>query len=273
MTKLVAISRETHKTAMLLPFRQFDFSKNQNLCPILMEECPVIMSQSPIVFAKDETGNILICSLLGLIPQQNSFVADNGTWKTPYYAPAMLRAYPFSLQKNDNQKEVLCVDNTSGILSDSFQEGAIKIFNEDGENSEHLNKILGLLNAIQKQRIQTSTVVDIILSLDLLEEWNVNIKITDEERKLKGLLKINKEKLYNLSETNFCSLREYSAMDLIFSHLFSLKSLDVLGKLLVPNTTEKDDGSYSLKDRAVKKQQTESALELDSLVKNLLLDD
>ena len=44
----------------------------------------------------------------------------------------------------------------------------------------------------------------------------------DKEQKLKGLWKVNKKKLYELDEKSFCSLREHSTMDLIFSHLFSL---------------------------------------------------
>ena len=272
MAELLPLSRETHKTSKIRLTGSFQFTKNQNLCPILIPECPLIMSQSPIIFAKDENENFLTCSLLGLIQNTNSFVDEQGNWKKPFYIPALFRAYPFSLGRSDRNKQVLCLDNSENILSSDSEAKGLELFKKDGSNSDHLNKVLSLLNAIEEQKKQIASALGVITSLELLEEWDVKIKHADKEHKLKGLWKINRGKFNSLNEKRFNSLRDFSTMDLIFSHFFSLQSLKVVGKLLDPSNNQ-NETSLSFKDRAINKQKTESALELDNLVKNLLLDE
>lgn len=273
MTQLITISRDTHIKSKILPLKSFEFAKNLTLCPIFIEECSNIMSQSPIVFTKYDTGDFLVCSLLGLLPNANAFVTSEGTWKTPYYIPAIFRSYPFSIRKTKDDKDVLCVDNTQKLLSDGSSANGESLFNEDGSNSDYLNKVVALLKAIERETSKVKAALNLIVSLDLLEEWDVTVKGKDKEQKLKGLWKVSKQKLYELDEKSFCSLREHSTMDLIFSHLFSLNNLTVVGNLSNQDNQTSIGVAPSLKDRAISKQKTETALELDSLVKNLLLDD
>jgi hypothetical protein len=113
----------------------------------------------------------------------------------------------------------------------------------------------------------------VLKSLDIFEEWDINLKHAEKEQKLRGLWKINKQKFLSLEKNVFYTLKENSLLELIFSHFFSLRHLAKIGKMAEQVSSTNKTEAPSLKDRALNKQKEASALELDSLVKNLLLDD
>ena len=297
MVKLIPISREEQKNTKLKRLPSFEFTRAENAIPIFISECSRLLLQSPIVFRKDTNGKLVACSLLG-ISSENSFITNKGHWKKPYYVPALFRVYPFSLQTIKNQ-EILCVDDTHELLyneqklrdegllkKDGTNLNGVNLFNEDGTNSDYLNQVLGLLKWIKNEKSKTTSAIDVISSLDLFKELDLKLKIegTDEKKVLKGLWKIDIEKLNSLNKTSFGSLKEHASIALIYGHIFSMQSgsFENLGRLLNPDSQGSEVETSPLssevetptfKDRALNKEKAKKALELDSLVKNLLLDD
>lgn len=272
MTSIIPISNKTHLRSKFSPITSFEFAKNKNLCEILMDECSLVAAQSPIVFAKNDTKKFIPCCVLGLLPKQNVFISKSGQWKTDY-VPAVLRTYPFSLVKADKEKLVLCIDNTENMLSNDNSKDGFKLFNEDGSQSTYLSNALRFLASVEEQRQKMSANVDLISSLDILEEWPINVESEQEKKKLKGFWKVNRNKFLNLDKETFYELRENSILDLIFAHFFSLRNIEKISKMAEQDHKNPTETRLSLRDQALDKQKAASALELDSLVKNLLLDD
>ena len=272
MTSIIPISNKTHINSKFSPINSFKFAKDKNLCELLIDECPLVATQSPIVFAKNDTQNFKACCVLGLLPQQNVFISKSGQWKTDY-VPAIFRTYPFSFVKTKEEKLVLCIDNSEQVLSDDSKKKGFKLFNEDGSQSKYLSNALHFLASVEQQRKKISEIVDFISSLDILEEWDINLEYGKEKKKLKGFWKIDRDKFLNLSKDIFYKFRENSALDLVYAHLFSLRNIEKIGRMAEQDQNNSPETPLSLRDKALDKQKAASALELDSLVKNLLLDD
>ena len=94
-----------------------------------------------------------------------------------------------------------------------------------------------------------------------------------------GLKKVNLEKLKSLSSDKLHDLNVTGGLDICFANIFSLNNLEKLKQILISKSTNNqkkkadDNNNKSLRDLTLEKQNKEKKEEMDSLVKNLLLDD
>ena len=81
------------------------FTANDAVCPLIVQEMPKAIMGMPIAFlCVDEKYSVV--ALLGLEPETNYFVGKDGGWRGNYI-PALYRAYPFVLAKNEPEEEKL----------------------------------------------------------------------------------------------------------------------------------------------------------------------
>ena len=93
-----------------------------------------------------------------------------------------------------------------------------------------------------------------------------------------GLKKINMEKLKGLSGKALQELNKSGGLDICFASHFSLNSLENLKKLIITRsdsaeTKKETSETKSLRDVTLEKQKKAQKEEMDTLVKDLLLDD
>ena len=80
-------------------------------------------------------------------------------------------------------------------------------------------------------------------------------------------LKAYKEKLHEVNQTG--------GLDISFASIFSLNNIENLRSLVIDKTKSREESktTKSIRDLTIEKQKKEKKVEMDNLVKNLLLDD
>lgn len=225
MSTIVPVSSAQHGKKSLLPLSSFDFAKQQNLIPVVASEFPQVAREFPIVFVenKEKYGVFALC---GLLNDKNLFVDADGRWGADY-VPATLRRYPFVFAKGEDDKGyILCIDEDSGLLAD---EGGTPLFNAEGEKEPALDKALSFVSTYQQAAIVSEKLCDLVQEHDLLKPLNIELKGQDGKAvKINGLLTVDEVKLNALSDDLFLTLRQGGFLSLIYAHLLSLGSLNLL---------------------------------------------
>ena len=141
---------------------------------------------------------------------------------------------------------------------------------EKGESSNELKNIIKVLLAIDKNKEKTRNALKDLNNLGLIKELKLKIKRDNAkaEQKLEGFYIIDAEKLKSLSADNLYKLNSNGGLEIAYSQLISLTTLDSIVKM------HKEDGKLlrenkSLRDFTIEKQEKEKKKELDELVENL----
>jgi len=177
----------------------FNFAREVNSVPLTGVEFAAASMEFSIVFTKTNEGAMPI-AILGVRSGENLFVDDEGQWQAKYI-PAFFRRYPFVFSTSqDNETLTLCLDEAyEGCHKDGTGE---TLFNEEGENSEYLEKVINFLKEYQDHYQRT------LWFGKKLEEFT-----------------ISREKVKKLSEAQMAELVKNDAMELIYLHLNSMQNL------------------------------------------------
>lgn len=270
MSTLIPLDSKKHSLHKVETSGNFSFTKNDNLCTILLAELTRLVNQSPIVFAKNKTASYELCSLQGLETNKNYCVSENGSWKVDY-VPARYRAYPFTMAtETETKKQILCFHSDSDLINDTTSSNGVRLFDDDAKPSEHTKKILGFLSSLDQNQKMTNIALSAIVEADLLEDWELKVSKNENEAKITGMKKVNFKKFGSIDDKTLGLLKNSGSLEIIYAHYFSLLTLQKLGGL----SKETEQINYtSHKDRAIAKKTFEDKKEVDSLVQNLLLDD
>ena len=270
MSTLIPLDSKKHNLHKVEPTSDFSFTKNDNLCTVLLAELNKLVGQSPIVFAKNKTADYELCSLQGLEADKNYCVSENGLWKVNYI-PARYRAYPFIMATETNSKKtILCFDSDSKLVNDTSSSKGIRLFDDDSKPSDQTKKILSFLDSLEKNQKVTNIALSAIVEANLLEDWELEVTNGENKEFITGMKKVNFNKLRAIDDKTLALLRNSGGLEVIYAHYFSLPTLQKLGEL---SKETKQINYTSHKDRAIAKKTLEDKKEVDNLVQNLLLDD
>ena len=153
---------------------------------------------------------------MGLKPEQNLFVTQEGKWRTSYI-PAYLRAHPFYLAESQEGKQVVCVDENSGLITDI---GGEPMFS-DAKPTPKMQQIIDFLEKIARERAVTDRACATLDELGLIEPW----------KGYGGLYRISEAKLKDLSGEAFVKLRDTGGLKVMYGQLYSLTQMARLKKL------------------------------------------
>lgn len=216
-------------------FNSYDFAGAHLIAPIVLSELAVAQKALPLGFV-EQADSVNLVGLLGLSEGRNLFVSTTGDW-LGVYVPAFFRAHPFTLLPDQEGTLTLCVDMSSGLVSEG-SEGE-KFFNEDGEATESIKNVLTFLGNLQESRNATVLACKAIKDAGLLTDWDINIRTAANEdsevAKLKGLLRIDENKLAELDAEALLALRSAYALPIIYAQLFSIQNLSVFETLVGMN--------------------------------------
>jgi len=126
-------------------FKRYDsyaFAAKDAIVPLAVRELPRAAMVMPIAFVQADEGFVPV-AVQGLSPGKNLFVALDGRW-VGRYVPAAYRGYPFLLANTPEGKQVLCFENSSGLLSDNEGEP----FFEGNQPTKAVNDVLNFLNQV-----------------------------------------------------------------------------------------------------------------------------
>lgn len=184
-----------------------------------------IQSCYPILFTKDpNTGGFFATAVMGLEPDQNLFLNDDG-WDASY-VPAMLKRQPFLIatgEDGDNQVPVASLDVDHPRVS---QDAGEALFDSDGAPTDFLNQTIALLDKLHRGLQHGIGFVDTLLKHELLEEITFDFAFQDGTKKtLQGFYTIAEERLFELPGDVLESLNKAGYLQPVFMAVASLSRM------------------------------------------------
>ena len=184
-----------------------------------------IQSCYPILFTKDpNTGGFFAAAVLGLEPNQNLFLKDDG-WDAAY-VPALVQRQPFLIAtggEGDEKPPVVSVDLDHPRVS---QDEGEALFGSDGEPSEFLQQKIELLDKLHRGLQHGTGFIDTLLRHELLEQITLDLAFNDGSKQtLQGFYCIAEEKLYQLEGDVLGSLNQAGYLQPIFMAVASLSRI------------------------------------------------
>lgn len=226
-SNIVPVSFERHGKKAFRRFTSYAFAANEMVIPLVAAELSKAALSFPIGFLKQGEETILV-GVMGLEPGSNLFVGPDGKW-VGTYVPAAFRAYPFILANAQDNRQVLCINETSGLVVDDLS--GEPFFTEKSNPSEAIKSILDFLTKIHNNRLLTDSACQVVAKFDLLEPWSITTAGENGPRNVTGLWRVSESKLGLLSNEGFLELRTAGAIALAYGQLISMGHMPMLERL------------------------------------------
>lgn len=223
---MVPLSVERHAQQRVRHSTSLRFARKFHIAYITLHEFSRAGAVYPLVFVADkQEGGYRSVALMGLSAGENLFVSTGGQWQASYI-PAMIRRYPFALSKaSGNDQYVVCVDESSSLLSDT--EGA-PLFDAQGKATETLENVKRYLAELQAMDRATRGMCEFLKAHDLLVPFNLRVNASAQLRKIDGCFVISEERFNALDDEVIVEMRKKRYLGAIYAHLMSLAQVERL---------------------------------------------
>jgi len=226
MPNLHPITPSRHANRRWRGYTSYAFAATDSITPLVAQELPKALMALPTGFIA-HNNSYLPVAVLGLQPGKNLFVALDGRWLADYL-PAVYRGVPFALASTEDGKQILCVDEDSGLVSDT--EG-VPFFGEDGQPSQAVKDTLNFLTQVAQNRLATQAICALLQKHCLFQPWPIKVHADAGEQNIEGLFRIDEAALNQLTADALMELRNSGALLLAFCQLLSMQHLPKLGQL------------------------------------------
>ena len=226
--RVVPLNRERHGELYIETVNGYAFAAETNSIFISAVEFPLAMVEYPIVFATNGDGGVYPVALLGLKNKQNLYLDVQGKWDAGYI-PAYARRYPFILATPEpsSDKFTVCIDEAYPGFN-TAKEGQ-PLFNENGEHTAMLTQAVNFLKDYQSHVQLTNEFCKNLLTLQILEPMQANVKLqSGEDLSIGGFQCVKREKLQQVNPGKLADLVKTGQMELIYAHLLSLSNVNKL---------------------------------------------
>jgi len=223
----VALDPAQHGLLKLaLPVSDWSVASRMNAVFVAATEFSDVCKEYPTVFVRagrDTDGRELMApiAVLGVLAEQNLYLdgPERKHWRAAYI-PAVLHAYPFCVQRVDEQRFAVCVDLAwPGVGTESGQ----PLFDASGQPTELLKAMQQHLEALQRETEATRGFVRRLVELDLLRDMRFDAKLPDgREHTVDGFLTVDQEKAQKLPDNVVGELHRNGMLGLIQLHWSSL---------------------------------------------------
>lgn len=182
-----------------------------------------IQSCYPILFLESRDKVLAPVALFGLREGQNLFLTKDG-WDARYI-PLMMERQPFLIGASD-KGQVIHVDLDSPRVSKT--EG-VRVFNDDGSNTDYLNRVSNALATIHDGFAAIPKFVDALIELNLLEAFALDIQYSDGHKaRFGGFHTLHEDRLKKLDGAALGKLHEQGYLEPLFMIVASLSNLRAL---------------------------------------------
>jgi len=229
MSELHPVTRGRHGNQRWLRNAGYPFASKDAAAPLVSHEMQRAVLSLPTGFVQQE-GSYVLVAVQGFVPGRNLLLAADDRWLGGYI-PAAYRGYPFQLVKTDDDRWALCVDESSGLISQDTSQGE-PFFADDGQLAKPVAEILEFLSQLRAAKAETVRACAALQEHNLLRPWQIQLKgAAGEPRKVQGLFCIDEAALNALPATALAALREGGALKLAYAQLLSMQNLPILAKL------------------------------------------
>ncbi len=223
MASYIALDRSIHKRAGWRT-NGYEFAAADNLVSISAAEIPHLAGFMPLAFVQTEDSYALR-GVQGFL-QQNVFVSPDGRW-TETYIPARYRTWPFAVFPSEQGDEgVLCVDEQSGAFHLIAASDDQPIFDGQGNFDPAFLPLAEFLKGLYGAEKNTSRICQQLSSAGVIEPWPIEVNLYNETRPVKGLFRINEEKLRAVNGPQLEELNVSGALGAAYGQLFSTLRLE-----------------------------------------------
>ncbi len=238
-----AVTHDRHGNKRWKKLDGFSFAATDALCPLVTQELGKAAMTMPIGFVPNDQDGFVLVGVLGINDGRNLFVGPDGAWQRGYI-PAVYRGYPFMFMNTDQNQQILCLDEDSGVVSEDENDAAF--FDAPDKPSAALQQVLDFHNELANSRDLTLQVCALFKELNLLKPWNFTYvrKSTRQRVNLTGLFQVDEEALNKLSDQDYIRLRRIGGVATAYCQLLSMEAADALMDLADAH----DKGTLKTKD-------------------------
>jgi hypothetical protein len=218
--RAVPVSRERHAASSLEFVAGHGFAARTNSVPIVVSEFAQVAKEYPIVFVRSGDG-VTPVALFGVGPEENRFVAADGSWRGRY-VPAFLRRYPFVLaETGEPGRLVLCIDEDFAGLNERGR--GKPLFGSDGKPSGLLDDATKFLRALRNFAAQTARFGEAVRAAGILSPARIEADGGGGKKAaIAGTLVVDRRKLKALPPDTLAGLARRDWLELIYLHLASM---------------------------------------------------
>jgi hypothetical protein len=202
--------------------RPFSFVETTHVVPLTVQEFGIAATSMPIIFAPDKKTPLAVLSARS---GENLFVGVDGTWEMDAYIPAFIRRYPFVFAADqEGDSFVVCIDTQADMIGENPD---LPLF-EDEKPTPYTNNAMEFLQDFERQRRATEEFMEVIGSMDIMEEKTVTFTPNNpdgtqgEPVKVADYIGVSEEKLNALPAAKLLELKQKGALGAIYAHLVSL---------------------------------------------------
>ena len=220
-----------HGSLRVITRRGARYGDNVMFVPTFPVEMRAVQAHYPILLHKQpDSGQLKPVALFGFEEGENLFL-DGESWHAAYI-PMMIRRQPFLIgfQKRNpgaERERVITIDMDNPRVS---KNDGTSLFLEHGGNSEYLESIADMLEAIHAGHQQNAELISALLEHELIEGITLNITLNDQsQNQLRGMYGIDDEKLQKLDAP---ALGELNRAGFLLPAYMMLASQSQLGRLV-----------------------------------------
>jgi len=222
MTRIVPLSKETHRSLKVDARASAAYGDNQRFTHVVAQEFPLLLVHYPIVFAKDaKTGEFYCGVMLGFDEGENLFLEE---WRDlEFYRPLGLQRVPFYAQGPD---VAIDLDHPRVGVADG-----VALFTEVGEPSRYMQRIIWAFQDLANGLEITRSFITALLQLKLIEPVTLEAEFDDgTTRECTGLYTVNQDALTALPDNVVVDLFRLGYLRLVHLMIASLKQFPVLAR-------------------------------------------
>lgn len=244
MPSIVPVSRQRHGDKRWKRFSSYAFAASDALAPLALAELTKAATAMPIAFIQQQ-GRFVPAALMGFQHGQNLMASATGQW-LGRYVPAAYRSYPFQLVKAENGQQVMCVDESSGLVSDDVQGECL--FGPDGHPSPGVLEVLSFLEQTNSSREAALGITERLQRHQLIQPWPLTVQSASGQQRIGGLFQIDERVLNSIAAECLAELRDSGALLVSYLQLLSMQQLGELANLAKdpPSQTEPSETGTSV---------------------------
>jgi hypothetical protein len=229
-------------------YSNYRFAAQHMVAPITLYELHRASLCLPLAFMAHKDG-MKLAAVTGFQHGQNLLLDAHGQWRVDYI-PAVYRSYPFALVPLKDGNNAIAVDMDSGLITD--REGA-PLLDAQGKLTEEVSAVVDFLTQLEAGKSITDKACQVLQQHDLLVPWKLEVELASGQRQLRGLYRVDENRLNALSAESLKEVQSKNGLMLIYLHLLSLQHINQLHKWAMAEPAPQDvEGLFEGQDDTLK---------------------
>lgn len=223
----VAVDSAKHRTWRLAhPVNDWSVASALNSLFVASVEFGDACSEYPLVFVDagaDAQGQKQVApiAVMGLHDKENLF-SDGVVWRA-HYVPALLRAYPFGIARQDETRALMVIDESYAGWSQTEGQALI---DDQGQPTDFLAGMRDQLEKVETEIQRTRHFGSLLVENDLLSPMRFDATLPDGKTvSVDGFLTVDEKKLAALPDAKVLELHKNGGLGLIHAHQISLRHM------------------------------------------------